>query len=337
MKMQAGRVMGVLALAGMLAAGAQTRKMAKPVAKPAPKPAVKSAANNPTVAELSTRVHAFLERTLGWQGLDGMEVESISGPDASGLRTAKVVLSKGDQHQEATYFITADGREIVEGQKSTLSADPWAATRAKLDTRGAPAEGAAEAPVTIVEFSDLECPYCKEEAGAIKQLMQDDPGKVRVIFKYYPLTKIHPWSMQAAVAAVCVARQHPAQFWNFADTVFADQDQINPANAAQRLQGIAEESEAESGAYTACIASPAARKVVVDSIANGNAMGVQSTPTLFIDGRMVPGAVQESELKLLVDFEAKFRQPPSSALASRSPSGPQCGGGCTPLPPLPKK
>ncbi|MGH9520464.1 MAG: DsbA family protein, partial [Terriglobales bacterium] len=276
---------------------------------------------------LRVRIHAFLDRTIGWQGLDKMEIESISRPDASGLRTVKVMLAKGEQHQEATYYITADGKEVIEGEKSELNGDPWASNRAKIELRGAPATGAANAPVTIVEYSDLECPFCKQEATGLAELMAQDPGKVRLVFKYFPLTQIHPWSMQAAQAAVCVTEQHPAQFWNFEKAVFDAQDQIDQAlqqvesqaagelakagktstPAAQdqflraglvvvssRLRDLALESNANPAAYDACLVRPATRAAVEASIANGKALGVSSTPTLFVNGRSIPGAIQEA-------------------------------------------
>jgi protein-disulfide isomerase len=292
--------------------------------------AAQSRAAGPSNAVLKQRIVAFLNRSLGWQGLNTIRVDSISAPDRSGLRKATVYLAKGTQHQDATYLITADGREIIQGTASPLTGDPWAKTRAELDLRGAPAEGPANAPVTIVEFSDLECPFCKQEAATIAQLRSQDPGKTRVVFKYFPLFQIHPWAMDAAKAAVCVAAQHPGQFWNFERTVFADQDKIDAApNAAQRLRGIALESEAQPAAYDACLNSPRTARIIAASIANGKKVGVTSTPTLFINGRLVPGAVPEPTLQALVDHEATYGQVALGA----APHGQQCGK-CKPLPPL---
>jgi len=288
-------------------------------------PAAKAVAGSPSDAELRARLVAFLDRTIGYQQLDKIDVQSISAPDPSGLRTAKVMLEKGGQKQIGSFLITADGKEIVEGEKSTLSADPWAETRAHIDTRGAPAIGAADAPVTIVEFSDLECPFCRQEAQGIEQLMNEQPGKFRVVFKYFPLVEIHPWSMQAAEAAVCVAEQDPSQFWNFEKAVFAAQDQINPTNAAGRLRDFALESGAQPAPYAACLANPATKAKIEASISNGKSVGVVSTPTLFIDGRLIPGAIAEDQLKLLVDHESTF--------ASGKIVGQQCGS-CKVLPPI---
>lgn len=303
-------------LAGLaLAAAAQTR------------------ANAPTDAALRARILAFLNRSVGWQGLDKTEIQSISAPDGSGLRTVTVLLTKGAQQKLGTYFVTADGNEILEGDKNPLSGDPWAATRAQLQTEGAPALGPATAPVTIVEFSDLECPYCKQEAEAIATLMAQEPGQVRVVFKYYPLVNIHPWSMQAAEAAVCVTAQNPSQFWNFEKSVFDAQDQINPGNATQRLHDFALESGAKPTPFAACLASPATKERVEASIANGKRVGVDSTPTLFIDGRIVPAAIPVETLRLLVDHEANLSAHSSAELTTGKISGKQCGE-CKPLPPI---
>ncbi|MGH9485028.1 MAG: thioredoxin domain-containing protein, partial [Terriglobales bacterium] len=173
----------------------------------------RASAGHLTQAQIKTRIHAFLERSLGWQNLDKLEILSISAPDASGLRTVRVKLAKGDQSKLASYLITPDDREIIEGEAEPLSGDPWAANRAKLNLRGAPATGSANAPVTIVEFSDLECPYCKEESASLDQLMNVDPDKARIVFKFFPLVKIHPWSMPAAEAGECVAQQGSLTFW----------------------------------------------------------------------------------------------------------------------------
>lgn len=291
-----------------------------------------------TNAQIKARVHAFLERSLGWQKLDKLEVTSISGPDASGLRTVIVLLAKGDQHKEAKYLITPDGKEIIEGQADLLSGDPWASNRAKLDLRGAPASGSVNAPVTIVEFSDLECPFCKEEASTLDRLMNVDPGKARVIFKFFPLTTIHPWSMQAAEAGECVAQQGSAGFWNFERAVFAAQDKITPAIAKARLRDFASEAGVKLPQYDACLLRPSTHAAVEASIAEGKRLGVESTPTLFVNGRPIPGAIPEQQMQMLVDHEASYHV--THKVAADGPlgseiKGQQCGT-CTPLPPLPK-
>ena len=288
---------------------------------------------------LRQRVEAFLDRTIGWQQLDVLRVDSIGAPDASGLRKVKVFLKKGSQQLNKTFYVTADGREIIDGDVTPLSSDPFRSVREKLQLEGFPSQGPANAPVTLVEFSDLECPYCKQANQTIEQLRQQMPGKLRVIFKYYPLTKIHPWSMQAALAAVCVADQNPAHFWPFEQAVFDHQEQLTTANAATRLHDFALESGTQDAPFQSCLKSPATRAKVEASIKNGNEVGVESTPTLFLNGRIIPGAPDPNQLSLLLQHELKFA-PEHGERASGELGGQihgqQCGM-CKPLPPLPKK
>jgi len=296
-------------------------------------------ASHSTDSALRQRVEAFLNRTIGWQQLDVLRVDSIGAPDASGLRKVKVFLKKGTQQMTKTFYVTGDGREIIDGDVTTLSPDPFKSVREKLMLQGFPSEGPASAPVTLVEFSDLECPYCKQANQTIQQLQQQMPGKIRVVFKYYPLTKIHPWSMPAALAAVCVAEQDSAHFWPFEQTVFDHQDQLTPDNAVARLHDFALESGTQDAAFQSCLQNPATRAKVEASIQNGNEVGVESTPTLFLNGRIIPGAPDPTQLSMLLQHELKFAPAPgehaSNGTLAGKIHGQQCGM-CTPLPPLPK-
>ena len=286
-------------------------------------------------AALRARIHAFLNRTMGWQKFDQMKIVSIS-PPVHGLRTVKVHLVKGTEKGNQTLYITADGQEVVEGKIRPLSGDPWAKVRRKLRTAGYPSEGPVSAPVTIVEFSDLECPFCKRAFQAIQQMQAQIPGKARVIFKFFPLTKIHPWSMQAALAGACVARTGNSDFWAFASTVFQNQDDLTPQNAAERLRDFALDSGLNGNAYDACLKDPATRALVQASIANGNLVHVTSTPTLFVDGRTIDGAIPETVLADVVRHEANLAPKYDHPFALGAPHGAQCGL-CGSLPPLPPK
>lgn len=320
-------VIAALAAPVLLWAGARQRRHD-------PRPAATT-----TESALRARVKAYLDRSLGFEHLDEMTITSISAPDASGIRTVKVSVAKGTQHGEQTYFITPDEREILLGQdKAKLSGDPWRDIREKLSPGRSPAEGAATAPVTIYEFSDLECPYCKEENGVLQQLVQDLPGKARVIFKYYPLIKIHPWSMAAAEAAACVAQQNPEHFWAFEQATFDHQEQLTPADAASRLRDFALESGSDPTLFDACMRSPLPRREVEKTIAEGDAVGVVSTPTLFVDGRPIPGAVPMTVMRPLVEQEAKVAplDDHGGDALSGALKGTQCGE-CKAPPPIPKK
>lgn len=293
----------------------------------------------PGPAGLRARLTAFLNRTMGWQGLTGIQILSIGPPGPSGLRPARVELSKGTERVEQTYYITPNGRYIVLGEISRLSGDPWRDNRAKLHPGVSPTEGPAAAPVTIYEFSDLECPFCKKENTSIQRLVGAMPGQVRVVFKYYPLIHIHPWAMQAAIAAACVTQHNAADFWPFAQAVFDHQDELNISNAAQRLRDFALDSATPGTYYDACIQSPAAKATVERTIAQGKAVGVKSTPTLFMNGRPIDGAIPYGTLQALAAHEAQVGPEYDRGAAIRDAGagaikGQQCGK-CGTLPPIP--
>ncbi len=302
-----------------------------------------------TRRQIRARVLAFLRKTYP---KGPVSIQKIGPPDSSGIRriAAKVPAAQ-------VFWVTRDGRSILSGEKDPLNGDPWAALRRKIQMRGAPALGPANAPVTIVEFSDLECPYCREESGVLRRLREQMPRQVRLVFKLFPLTHIHPWAMDAALAATCVARQKPSHFWPFEQAVFDAQPQLDnllpqnllnplalppvPPGIPARLRDFALESGSKPGLYDACMKSPATRAAVGASLRNGEQVGVESTPTLFINGQRIPGAVPLKDLEPLVAWLAKQPRQPSrkdtGRLAlRRKMRGPQCGL-CRPLPPLPAK
>lgn len=267
------------------------------------------------------------------------EIQKYGPPDSSGVRAVTVKFTKGEQSGTQHFWVMSHANWLMNGENDRLSADPWASVRRKLQLRGAPSIGPSNAPVSIVEFSDLECPYCREENQVLNELRARMPKQVRLVFKFYPLVNIHPWAMQAALAGTCVARQKLDHFWPFEQAVFDAQPKLDamPAQAvASRLQDFALESGTTPAAYKACLNSPATRAVVEASIRNGKLVGVKSTPTLFINGQRIPGAVPLKDLQPLVAWLAK--QPgatPSGRLALRRRlRGKQCGL-CKPLPPLP--
>lgn len=285
---------------------------------------------------MRARLMAFLQRTMGWQGLTGIKVLSISPPGPSGLYAAKVELSRGAQHVRQTLYITPNTRYILLGQLSPMNGDPWRGIREKLRPGISPSEGPADAPVTIYEFSDLECPFCKQENGRLQRLVGNMPGKVRVIFKYYPLVNIHPWAMQAAIAAACVTQHNRGDFWPFEEAVFDHQADLDAANAARRLRDFALDSGTPEAFYNRCIQSPAPRKEVAKTIALGHEVGVKSTPTLYMNGRPINGAIPYATLAELAQYEAKIAPDFDHGIQTGAIKGKQCGL-CKAPPPLPHK
>jgi protein-disulfide isomerase len=155
----------------------------------------------------------------------------------------------------------------------------------KLNLENQPSFGPADAPVTIVEFGDLQCPSCRAEAPVLRQLMPEFyPGKFRVVFKDFPLETIHPWARAASDAARCVFRQNHEAYWKFYDWDYENQDDITVENLKSKALAWAAANGIRSAPLESCIDSKATNAEVDRNIAEGKAAGVRGTPTLFVNG-----------------------------------------------------
>jgi protein-disulfide isomerase len=173
----------------------------------------------------------------------------------------------------------------------------------KLNVEDAPAFGPARAPVTIVEFGDLECPSCRAEAPVLRQLIPElYPGKVRVVFKDYPLESIHPWARAASIAGRCVFRQNRDAFWKFYDWDYENQDDITVETLKTKVLGWARGNGINTSELESCMDSKATDAEVSRNYSEGKAAGVTGTPTLFVNGRKSPSA-QIPGLQKMIDAE----------------------------------
>ncbi len=160
--------------------------------------------------------------------------------------------------------------------------------------------------VTVVEFGDLECPACKKAQENLNKLMSEEP-KAKLIFQNFPLVQIHKWSMLAAKYVDCLGRENNDAVWKFIATTYDHQGDVNEQNVEQMLKGYVKDSGGDPVAVSACAAKPETEKRVRDSIALGEKLNVNSTPTFFINGRKVSGFVNTpyEAVKAMVDYDLK--------------------------------
>lgn len=277
----------------------------KPVASAhheAAKPAVPSNAK-PAMPSEET-VNAFLQQMLGYQDGLSWKVVEIKPSVAEGLTEVSVVISGPQGSQGQKLYVTEDGTHAISGEIIPFGAHPFNAVRDQLaKSVTGPSRGAANAPVTLVEFSDLECPHCKEAQPSIDKLLAENTN-VRLVFQHFPLPT-HEWAAKAAAYADCVGRTSNDAFWKFVAGVYAAQKDIATATADEKLTGIADSAGVKGADMAACAARPETVTRVERSVALGKAVDVNSTPTMFINGRRVPGGVPYEVMKELVDFAAK--------------------------------
>ena len=160
-----------------------------------------------------------------------------------------------------------------------------------------PVRGNASAQVTIIEFSDFQCPYCQRVSPTLKRVQQTYGDRVRVIWKDFPLTQIHPQAFKAAEAAHCAGDQ--GKFWDYHDRLFADQRAL----LVDDLKRHASDMKLDTAAFGACLDGSKYAERVRDGVAAGTRLGVSSTPTMYINGRMLAGAYPYETIAAMVDEE----------------------------------
>ena len=235
--------------------------------------------------------------------------------DLPGFSEVIVSASAGTAHQDFPFLVSKDGSKIVQGAYYDVSQNPFKRDLDKLKTEGAPSQGTQGASVVIVEFSDFECPFCQKESNILRQnLLSTYPTQVHLYYKQFPLTSMHPWSKGAAIASRCVYSQKSDEFWKYHDWIFDHQNEITPNNLKDKVLDWAKGEQALDGLkLAACIDNKSAEGEVDKDIAEGHALGVDSTPTLYINGRRIAAAAEWPTLKAIIDEEIEYQKTAKNA------------------------
>ena len=256
-------------------------------------------------------VEAYLRNLYAFGADTGVKVAAPKDIGVEGIQEVDVEVKIGENQQIGKVYVTKDGKYMFRGELSDLSKDPLAENRAQLQTKDSPSLGPANAPVTLVEFSDFECPVCRNLHDALRGLLPNYP-QVRVIFKDYPLEQIHPWARTAALAGRCAYQQAPAAFWKMYDLIYDSQDVISAENAWGKMTDFAGQSGLNPDTFKSCMASPEAGAAIDASRANGVQLEVGSTPTMFVNGRRIVGADPRA-LEQYINYELDQRKAQKAA------------------------
>ena len=271
--------------------------------------------------QVASERHGLIERTL-----EGMVRErlieasaAIAGLEAGDWRAAEMErLEAGVTDEDVdAFFVENEGRirgerEELEPQVRTYLAqerfvdaledgheieyllEPY---RLDVDPAAGPVRGAAAAPVTIVEWSDFECPYCKSVLPTLERILEEYPEQVRLVFRHFPLHAIHPNAQAAAEAGVCA--QDLGAFWELHDLMFDEQDTLT----VDDLKDKAERAGLDAEAFTTCLEREGIGDRVDADRRAGIEVGVNGTPALFVNGRPLAGAVAYEQLAEVVEDE----------------------------------
>lgn len=267
----------------------------------------RSTASQPAQAELIRSAESFIRNLFTWGPDYKIKLGPLGASPARDFYSVPVEVTYKGQTDGATFYISKDGKSFIRGEMFDTAADPFAANRAKLHLQGEPSTGPADAAITIVEFADFECPHCREVHAALKTVEKNYPH-VRIVYKDFPLSQIHPWAETAAIGARCAFQQSPPAFWKMHDLIFDRQDSISPENVFDQLTAYAGQLGLNTDAFKVCMASPEAKRAVDANHQDGVALNISSTPTLFINGRPLIGGDLNS-IEQFIEFERAHRPP----------------------------
>lgn len=216
------------------------------------------------------------------------EIEAFYQANKARLRGEEAVV----REQVRTYLqqqkLAAQRARFVETLGSQakvvdrLQAPP--VVRVDVPVDGAPVRGAADAPVTVVEFSDFHCPFCKRIQPTLNQLLERYPGKVKLVYRDFPIDNLHPEARRAAEAARCA--QDQGKFWEYHDLLFAGP----PRAAPEDLERYAGQLGLDTTVFGRCLAGGVHRAAVQQDLDEGSRLGVAGTPGFFVNGRPLTGA-----------------------------------------------
>ncbi|MDC8012635.1 thioredoxin domain-containing protein [Tahibacter soli] len=241
----------------------------------------------------------------------GPSVESLSPPGVDGLRTGTLKFDKGRTQQfmlserGTLYLLQGKPIEILDvaaldaakAQREQTQAKEAAERHAQLAkaTAGVAHRGNAKAKITLVEFSDYQCPYCARASKAVDELLAARGADVRYVVMPFPLDSIHPWARNAALAAQCAQQQKADAFWALNDAYYNQQGTFNKDNVLPKSRELVAAAKLDLKRWDACVGNPeskdyASALAAIDaSVALGRAIGVNATPSFYVNGRKFAG------------------------------------------------
>lgn len=244
---------------------------------------------------------AELRRALNLPEDIALEFKAVAESPVRDYRLLKFELVAGPRRRPLQLYVSHDGRRLLYDRVYELD-DPFRANREKINAGKAPARGPADAPLTIVEYSDYTCGYCRGFFEQMEEPLFERYGAdVRLVYKHFPLTGLRAWSEDAALAGACAYRQGNDRFWALHGRLFRSPARLKAGPEA--LAGLAQEAGLDVPAFKACLEQREALPEVTADIAEGDRLNVQGTPTFFVNGRPIEGLLPAGEFFAILDEE----------------------------------
>ncbi len=234
--------------------------------------------------------------------------------DLPGYETVSVNIDGGEgKKKDYSFLLSKDRNTLLRVTRFDLTKDPYTELMSKIDVAGRPSRGAKSAKVVVVNFDDFECPFCSRMHQTLfPEILKEYGDRVTFIYKDYPLVEIHPWAVHAAVDANCLATQSGDAYWDFADYIHAHKGEVDsqktPAARFDAIDKMAmdegQKHNVDGTKLQACVKAQN-EDAVRASMKEADGLGVNATPTLFVNGQKIDGAVPIGELRAALDSALK--------------------------------
>jgi protein-disulfide isomerase len=247
--------------------------------------------------------------------------------DFAGYDALTVHMDSPEKKADYDFLLSKDGNTLLRMTKLDLTKDPYAENVKKISLGDRPVRGKKDAKVVVVNYDDFECPYCSRMHQTLfPEILKEYGDRVEFVYKDYPLAEIHPWATHAAVDANCLAAQSADAYWDLADYLHANQREVSSAGQTRDLQFAAldrlttlqaQKYSLDQTKLQSCMKAQN-DDAIKASMREGDTLGVNATPTIFVNGREVDGVVSAAEFRTVLDAalqQAGIPAPAHSALA----------------------
>jgi protein-disulfide isomerase len=287
-------------------------------------------------ADLTQRIERQLRASYTVSPTAKVTVSAPRPSEFANYDTVTVTFDGDGKKETYDFLLSKDQKTLIRMTKIDLTKDPYAEVMKRIDLAGRPVRGNANAKVVVVNYDDLQCPYCSVVHQTLfPQLLKEYGDRVAFIYKDFPLSELHPWAMHAAVDANCLAAQNGDAYWDFADSTHASRQEVNAEKGLDNQFALLDRNALAEGnkfhldatKLQSCIKDQKDDAIKV-SVKEAESLGVDGTPTVFVNGQMIDGARPAEEFRALFDNALRQAGVPApvhaapAASAAPQPPGP---------------